>query len=169
LKRARQRISQLNPESIMKPFSKILVPVDFSPHSREATLYAVDLARRYSAPITLVHAYQPIVYALPESYVVYTPNQLANILTELQKQLAAAKVDAELAGATKVDTSVLQGDVASQIVQCAVDGGHDLIVMGTHGRTGPAHLLLGSIAEKVVRRAPCPVLTVHAASSEKKA
>jgi nucleotide-binding universal stress UspA family protein len=146
----------------MKPFSKILVPVDFSPHSREATLYAVDLARRYGAPITLVHAYQPVAYALPESFVMYTPDQLANVLTELQKQLATAKADAELSGATRVDTHVLQGDVASQIVQCAVDGGHDLIVMGTHGRTGPSHLLLGSIAEKVMRRAPCPVLTVRA-------
>lgn len=149
----------------MKPFSKILVPVDFSPHSREATLYAVDLARRYGAPITLVHAYQPVAYALPESFVIYTPDQLANVLTELQKQLATAKADAERSGATAVDTRVLQGDVASQIVQCAVDGGHDLIVMGTHGRTGPAHLLLGSIAEKVMRRAPCPVLTVRAVES----
>lgn len=152
----------------MKPFAKILVPVDFSTHSREATLYAVDLARRYDASITLVHAYQPIMFAVPESYVVYTPDQLANVLTELQKQLTAAKLEAQQAGAAKLDAHILQGDTASQIIQCAIDGGHDLIVMGTHGRTGPAHLLLGSIAEKVVRRAPCPVLTVRAAEATKK-
>jgi nucleotide-binding universal stress UspA family protein len=153
----------------MKPFSKILVPVDFSPYSREATLYAVDLARRYSAPITLVHAYQPIIFALPESYALYSPDQLANILTELDKQLTIAKLDAEQTGAAKVDAHLLQGDPASQIVQYAVDGGYDLIVMGTHGRTGASHLLMGSIAEKVVRRAPCPVLTVRVVEPKKNA
>jgi nucleotide-binding universal stress UspA family protein len=151
----------------MKPFSKILVPVDFSPHSREATLYAVDLARRYDAPITLAHAYQPIIFAVPESFVLYSPDQLANILTELDKQLTIAKREAEQAGAAKVDARLLQGDPASQIVQFAVDGGHDLIVMGTHGRTGASHLLMGSIAEKVVRRAPCPVLTVRVVEPKK--
>jgi nucleotide-binding universal stress UspA family protein len=153
----------------VKPFSKILVPVDFSPHSREATLHAVDLARRYNAPITLVHAYQPIVFAVPESYALYTPDQLANILTELDKQLTIAKLDAEQTGAAKVDARLLQGDPAAEIVQLAVDSGYDLIVMGTHGRTGASHLLMGSIAEKVVRRAPCPVLTVRVVESKKTA
>lgn len=149
----------------MKPFSKILVPVDFSPYSRAATRYALDLARRYGAPITLVHAYQTVVYALPDSYVVYTPDQLANVLTTLQSQLNGAAAEARKDGSVEVDTRVLQGDVASEIVQCAAAEGYDLIVMGTHGRTGPSHLLLGSIAEKVVRRAPCPVLTVRSPST----
>ena len=147
----------------MKTFTKILVPVDFSLHSDEAIRYAADLARRYEAPLTLVHAYQPIAYALPEGFVVYTPDHFANMLTEFRKQLHVAKAAAEAAGAARVEIDLLQGDVASEIVQAVTEGGHDLIVMGTHGRTGASHLLMGSIAEKVVRRAPCPVLTVRLA------
>jgi nucleotide-binding universal stress UspA family protein len=144
----------------MKTFSKILVPLDFSAHSREALEYAAELARRYEASLTLVHAYQTVAYALPEGFVLYTPAQFANALTEFEKQLTAAKGEALRAGATRVETRMLQGDVASEVVQLAKEGGYDLIVMGTHGRTGASHLLMGSIAEKVVRRAPCPVLTV---------
>jgi nucleotide-binding universal stress UspA family protein len=145
----------------MKTFSKILVPVDFSSYSDEAIRYAVEIARRYEAPITLAHAYQAISYAMPEGFGTYAPEYLANILTEFKKHLDAAKLAAEAAGASRVETQLLQGDVASEIVQLATQGGHDLIVMGTHGRTGAAHLMMGSIAEKVVRRAPCPVLTVR--------
>jgi nucleotide-binding universal stress UspA family protein len=151
----------------MTTFAKILVPIDFSSHSSEAIRYAADLARRYQGTLTLVHAYQPVAYALPEGFVLYTPAQFANMLTEFEKLLAAAKLEAEQAGASRVETRSLQGDIASEIVDLAKKDGHDLIVMGTHGRTGASHVLLGSIAEKVVRRAPCPVLTVRAIEQKK--
>jgi nucleotide-binding universal stress UspA family protein len=149
----------------MKPFSKILVPVDFSNHSAEAVRYAADLSRRYEASVTLAHIYQPVAYALPEGYVLYTVAQLASMMSEFEKQLEAAKAHAQAAGALSVDTKVLQGVVSSEIVSFAERSDHDLIVMGTHGRTGLKHALLGSVAEKVVRKAPCPVLTVR--STEK--
>lgn len=145
----------------MKPFGRILVPVDFSAHSAEAIRCAADLSPRYDAPVTLVHVFQPVEYALPEGYVLFATSQLASMMAEFEKQLDAAKADAEAAGALRVETKLLQGMVSSEIVTFAEGSGHDLIVMGTHGRTGLRRALLGSVAEQVVRRAPCPVLTVR--------
>jgi nucleotide-binding universal stress UspA family protein len=151
-----------NGEMPMRPFKKILVPVDFSPHSDEAIRTVADLARRYEASVTLAHVYEVVAYALPEGYVLQTATQLADMLTEFSKLLAAAKAKAEAAGAPRVETIQLQGSPAWQIVDFATSKGFDLIVMGTHGRTGLKHALIGSVAERVVRLAPCPVLTVRA-------
>ena len=144
----------------MNTFSKIVVPVDFSTHADEAIRTAADLSGRYDASVTLVHVYEPIAYTLPEGYVLCSPQQLADLLTELDRLLASAKRDAEAAGARRVETQQLQGVTASEIVEFAKTHGIDLIVMGTHGRTGIRHAMLGSVAERVLRRAPCPVLTV---------
>jgi nucleotide-binding universal stress UspA family protein len=141
---------------------KILVPVDFSSHSAEAVRVAADLARRYEASIELVHTFQLQTYAMPEGYVVPTQEQFDLIVQELQGQLASAKKAALEAGALRVETELLQGGPASEILRVAQDDKVDLIVMGTHGRTGVKHLLIGSVAENVVRHAACPVLTVRA-------
>jgi universal stress protein A len=146
----------------MTPFKRILVPIDFSEHSSAAVRAATDLARRFEAELVLAHVYEPIAYALPEGYVLFTPTQLANLLTELQRLLANAKKDAEAAGVPRVETKQLQGAVAPEIINFAREGKFDLIVMGTHGRTGLKHAFLGSVAEKVLRQAPCPVLTLRA-------
>jgi nucleotide-binding universal stress UspA family protein len=150
-------------ELAMKPFKKILVPVDFSLHSAEAIRTGADLSRRFDAALTLVHVYEPAAYALPEGYVLYTAQQLADLLSEFEKRLAAAKRDAEAAGGLRVETHQLQGGAAVEIVEFANKNAIDLIVMGTHGRTGLKHALMGSVAERVVRTAPCPVLTLKAA------
>jgi nucleotide-binding universal stress UspA family protein len=149
----------------MKPFKKILVPTDFSPYAHEALGTAADLAGRYDAAITIVHAYEPVAYTLPEGYVMLNPQQHADVLTEFSKSLAAAKSTALAAGARSVETEQLQGIAASEIVERARSGGFDLIVMGTHGRKGLSHVVLGSVAERVLRHAPCPVLVVKAAES----
>jgi universal stress protein A len=146
----------------MKPFKKILVPVDFAPHSHEAIEAAADLARRYSASLTLLHVYEPVTYILPEGYVLFTPEQLNTITTELQRRLDKAASQARSAGASEVATRLVQGSPSGEIVATQQSDGYDLIVMGTHGRTGIGHVLLGSVAEKVVRGAHCPVLTVRA-------
>jgi nucleotide-binding universal stress UspA family protein len=145
----------------MKPFQKILVPVDFSAHAQHAVQAGADLAKRYQAALTLVHVYQPIDFGLPEGFVSYTPAQLAELLSALTKQLDAAKVEAEQAGAPQVNIELLQGVIATEIANFAKEKGYDLIVMGTHGRTGFGRLLMGSVAEKVVRTAPCPVLSMR--------
>jgi nucleotide-binding universal stress UspA family protein len=145
----------------VKPFKKILVPVDFSRHSAVAVQYASDLSRHYGASLTLVHIYQPFAYILLETYLPYTAEQLGIISSEFQKQLDVAQADARAAGAVSVETRVLQGEAPLEIVSFAEQHAQDLIVMGTHGRTGLNRVLLGSVAEKVVRSAPCPVLTVR--------
>jgi nucleotide-binding universal stress UspA family protein len=145
----------------MKPFKRILVPVDFSPHADEAIRTAADVSRRYDASVTIVHVYETVAYTLPEGYVLYTPAQMADILSEFQKLLASSKQKAEAAGALRVETTQLQGAVANEVVDFARQQGFDLIVMGTHGRSGLKHALLGSVAERVLRKADCPVLTVR--------
>jgi len=147
----------------MKPFKRILVPTDFSSHADQALRTAGDLAQRYEAAITIVHTYEPMAYTLPDGYVLLSPQQHADVLTEFSKLLAAAKSTALAAGAGKVDIEQLQGIAANEIVEHARAGGFDLIVMGTHGRKGLSHALLGSVAERVLRHAPCPVLVVKAA------
>ena len=145
----------------MTTFQKILVPVDFSIHSAEAIKIASDLARRYAGTLTLVHVHDPVPYALPETYELYTPDQKVRLINELEKGLAAAKRGADGARAPQVDTRLLQGQPAPAIIEFAHSNNFDSIVMGTHGRTGITHALMGSVAEKVVRTASCPVLTVR--------
>ena len=145
----------------MKPIQKILAPVDFSEHSVEAMRFAVDLARRYEASLDLLHVFQTLTYALPEGYVVPGSDELDKIMKQFQLQLEAAQRAALDAGAPNVSWTLQQGGVATEIMRIAKEHGSNLIVMGTHGRTGMKHLLLGSVAEHVVRLAPCPVLTVR--------
>jgi universal stress protein A len=140
---------------------KILVPTDFSAHSKEAQAWAAELARRYEASLTLVHVYQPISYALPEGYVLPSANLLADLEVSLGHALDDAKKDLEASSRLRVDTALMQGVPFAEIVRFAREGSYDLIVLSTHGRSGLRHVLLGSVAEKVVRKAPCPVLTVR--------
>jgi nucleotide-binding universal stress UspA family protein len=140
---------------------KILVPTDFSAHSKQAQAWAVELARRYEATLTLLHVYQPISYALPEGYVLPSANLLADLEVSLGHALDDAQKELESGSGLRVDTALMQGVPFAEIVRFARDGSFDLIVLSTHGRTGLRHALLGSVAEKVVRKAPCPVLTVR--------
>jgi len=143
----------------MKPIHKILVPTDFSEHSAYALSYAVDLAQRYEAALSLVHVYPVVNYAAAEGFALYTPEQLAELLSKLGDQLKIAEEQARALGVSRISTTLLQGEAYKEILELAA--GFDLIVMGTHGRTGFKHALMGSVAEKLVRTAPCPVLTVR--------
>ncbi len=145
----------------MLAIRKILVPTDFSAHSREAQAWAVELARRYEASLTLMHVYQPISYALPEGYVLPSANLLADLEVSLGKALDDAGKELQSTPGLRVDTALTQGVPFAEIVRFAREGSFDLIVLSTHGRTGLKHALLGSVAEKVVRKAPCAVLTVR--------
>jgi universal stress protein A len=146
----------------VKTFQKILVPVDFSEHSALAVQTAADLSQRYRAALKLVYVVEPIAYALPDGYLLFNELQLNSIFGEFEKRLAADERSAEQAGALLVETQLLKGAAASEICVLAAREGFDLIVMGTHGRKGLGHVVLGSVAERVVRSAPCPVLTVRA-------
>lgn len=138
---------------------RILVPVDFSEGSRQAIEYAHGLADVFKAEIHLMHVIEPIVY--PIEYGVASATHL-----DLE-ETARANAEKEMrrladkhAHGIKCQVWIRIGHASDAIVEVAKDGHFELIVMSTHGRTGVSHLLLGSTAERVVRLAPCPVLSL---------
>ena len=142
-------------------WKKILCPVDFSPASRETLDVAVELSRRFGSALTLFHAYPLPGYTLPEGTVLPRPQMLQELAEQTDRHLAEWKDLARGRGVASVETAKSVGEPAAEIVEFAQQGGFDLIVMSTHGRTGIAHALLGSVAERVVRRSPVPVLTIR--------
>jgi nucleotide-binding universal stress UspA family protein len=148
----------------MTLFQKILVPVDFSVHSEEAVRIASDIAIQYAGSLTLVYVCEPLTYPLPDGYVLFTQMQLDGMFAQFEKQLQTVKSSVEAAGVGHVEARLLQGFAGTEIPAFADKEGFRLIVMGTHGRGGISHLVLGSVAESVVRSAPCPVLTVRVAA-----
>jgi nucleotide-binding universal stress UspA family protein len=130
-------------------WNKIVCPVDFSDESRAALRVAADLAKRFGATLTLMHAHGRHTHIADEQH-------------RETGSLDKWKVDAEALGAAPVSIASIPGDPRAAIVEYAQTNGFDLIVMGTHGRTGRARLLIGSVAENVVRSSRVPVLTVHA-------
>jgi universal stress protein A len=145
----------------MKPFQKILVPTDFSPVADNSLQMAADLSRRYEAPITLLHVWEPEVFSVPNGPLLFDPSQRLRLVTHFNSLLERARQALTSAGVREVVTAVAEGPSAATIADFAKTGAFDLIVMGTHGRTGLAHALLGSVAERVVRLAPCSVLTTR--------
>jgi nucleotide-binding universal stress UspA family protein len=150
----------------MKPFTKILVPFDFSEHTHDVIQTAIDIARRYEARVSLVHVNEPLPYPLPDGSVIYPMAHFTSVLDACRDQFKQLEATMRAAGVMQVDTEVLSGVASSEIVRRASEGHYDLIVMGTHGYTGITHALIGSVAERVVRKAHCPVLTVRASASK---
>ena len=138
---------------------KILFPTDFSPASQEALKWATSLARDSGASITIVHVEEPpMAYGGGELYV----GDDEGHREELKKSLVqVVPPDPSI----QFEHKLLIGDPATAIVQTAEDENADFIVIGTHGRTGLTRLLMGSVAEAVVRRAKCPVLTIKQPAS----
>ncbi|MBI3091345.1 MAG: universal stress protein [Candidatus Tectomicrobia bacterium] len=141
---------------------KILVPVDYSEGSKEALAFAIDLAREFNASIEVLH----IVDSRSISYVAYSGTMITRLLETLEHDLRQMIAGVDTKG-VRIEASVSDrfGVPHAEILEEAKSRGVDLIVLGTHGRTGISHALLGSVAEKVVRLAPCPVLTVRMKSS----
>lgn len=137
----------------------ILVAHDFGDTAEPALVYATSIAEKFGARITILHAYERPAYGYPESLI-------EDFDFETQIERAAQKAldgVAERAKRAGVEITVLlrRGKPWMEIIAAAETIKADLIVMGTHARRGVARALLGSVAEKVVRSAPCPVLTVH--------
>ena len=143
--------------------TRILVPVDFSPHADRALGYAATLALRFGAKLALVHVMEdPLVTGAwtSEVYVANLAEVRDQLIATAERQMAARRESAAAMGVT-AETTVITGWPVQAIIDHAAQGAFDLIVMGTHGRTGLAHAVMGSVAERVLRRAPCPVLTVR--------
>jgi nucleotide-binding universal stress UspA family protein len=143
----------------MTRFQKILVPVDFSEHSSEALEVAVTVAKAFGGSLHLLHCYQvqpagvsPYGIVLPESFDREVREAAARQLDEWREKAEAQGVEAE-ASLSAMFPSLAIAETASEL-------GCDLIVMGTRGLSGLKHVLLGSVAERTLRAAPCPVLTV---------
>ncbi|MEY4581849.1 MAG: hypothetical protein RL701_6552 [Pseudomonadota bacterium] len=145
----------------MTPFQKILVPVDFSAYADRALSVAADLARRYEASVTVLHVWHPELFSLPESYQLHDPARLEAYPQQFEELLKKARHALQAAGVQEVESALAQGAPVEEIVRFAQEGGFDLIAMGTHGRTGLSHVLLGSVAEQVVRNARCAVVTIR--------
>lgn len=142
-------------------WKRIVCPVDFSEPSRGALAVAVEVARRFDAELTLFHAHERPGVILPTGDLLVTPAMMADIEIHVERLLGELKREAESLGATNVKTAQGMGTAFVEIIRFARDGCYDLIVMGTHGRSALKHALLGSVTEKVVRSASCPVLTIR--------
>jgi nucleotide-binding universal stress UspA family protein len=145
----------------------IMVPHDFGDAAEHALAYALDLGQKLGARVTVVHAFEVPAFGYPDALVAslqFLPEIEAaagRALDAVKSRVRGAPVD--------VEVSLRRGTPWEQITAAASEMKVDLIVMGTHGRRGVAHALLGSVAEKVVRTAPCPVLTVRAPEGRQEA
>ena len=138
---------------------KILVPVDFSECAKKALRYAIPLAKEHGAAITLLYVVPPNQALGEYGGIAYTSME-AEMRASGEKQLAQLVRD-EVGCEVPAATIVRKGSPALEIVDAATSLAADLIVISTHGRTGLKHVFLGSVAEHVMRRAPCPVLVVR--------
>lgn len=167
----------------MTGFNRILVPIDFSEHSTNALRYACALSETFSAELHLLHVLQDLIAMIPEPGLSFPApgNYMEEMKTSAEEQLqklpratplsetdggktdgaATDESGTKTAAEMTVVRDIRQGPPFLEIVRYAKEKECDLIVVGTHGRSGLAHMLLGSVAGKVVRKASCPVLTVR--------
>jgi universal stress protein A len=151
----------------MLTIQNIVVPVDFSTHSRQALEYAMRLAKLVAAKVHMVHVFHmPVIAAAAYDIAAGAARAPADFWSEMEAatseklETLSREVDTE---GVEFSTRVVTDDPAHGIVELAKSLNADLIVMGTHGRTGLRHIALGSVAERTIRSAPCPVLTLRAA------
>lgn len=144
----------------MISFKKILCPIDYSDCSAKALRYAAGMALKDSARLYLMHVIDRRVfdYGGPVYEAPATPD--SETVVRLEEKLRES-IPREVRGDIQVETLVTVGIPVEEILKAARDKGVDVVVMGTHGRTGVSHAVMGSVAENVVRRASCPVLTVR--------
>jgi nucleotide-binding universal stress UspA family protein len=145
----------------MSRFRTILVPTDFSDHSAAALDLAIDVARTYGATLHLLHCY-PIDPGAISPYGIVIPEGFDRDIREAAEQQLARWADKASAAEVRVELHLSGMFPAEVIAQTAGEIRADLIAMGTRGFSGLKHVLLGSVAERVLRLAPCPVLTVKA-------
>lgn len=144
----------------MESIKKIICPVDFSKGSEAALDRAVELARGLNADIELLHIYQLPVLALPDAPITANPEFVATLTNRAQEALDEYSTKLRHQG-INVSTRVIEGNPAAAIAERAQQTPGSMVVLGTHGRSGFKRFLLGSVAERVVRIATVPVMTVH--------
>ncbi len=147
---------------------RILVPIDFSEHSRHALEHALALAEPLGASVDLLHVWVPPRHVAPDTLLLVPGAADASLettgLTHAGRELHAW-LERYRASPVPLQAHIERGHAADTIAHVA-ERGYDLIVMGTHGRTGLARVMLGSVAQKVATLAPCPVMTVREVEGE---
>jgi nucleotide-binding universal stress UspA family protein len=142
--------------------NSILAPTDFSTHSERAVSYACGLAERLGAALHLLHVLSEILPAGPDPLLMpVMPPQFYEENEERASETLNRLLNPAWGTPASVVPAVRWGSPVESIVSYAVDQRVDLIIIATHGRTGLSHVLLGSVAERIVREAPCPVLTIR--------
>ena len=140
---------------------RILVPIDFSEHSKNALKYTISFAQKFKASIDLIYVVEPTIYPADFSFgQIGFPNVEEELRTRGNDELENL-ITREIAGKVPSQKIVRTGKPFYEINQYALEENIDLIIIATHGHTGMEHILFGSTAEKVVRKAPCPVLVVR--------
>jgi nucleotide-binding universal stress UspA family protein len=147
----------------------ILAPTDFSEHAVAALRYAAGLAARLGATLHLLHVLPDVVPMAPDLVagapdLVIAPAVIPDDFRAIEAESLDALgrvLDPSWGDVPSVETAVRRGDPVEEVVAHAAERGIDLIVVATHGRTGLGHALLGSVAEQIIRRSPCPVLTIR--------
>lgn len=138
----------------------ILCPIDYSVYSEMALKYAIEFAEKYQAKLYLMHVLDIRVYDInnPELYNINIVDE--ETIEKLRERLLRC-VNEDTRGRISVEALIIQGVPFAEIIKVSKEYRIDLIVIGTHGRTGLSHAIMGSVAEKIVRKAPCPVLTIR--------
>lgn len=146
----------------MLPITSILVPIDFSQHSQQALIYAKEWAKQWSATLHLIHVIEPVIFPVDWGY---TPVDLSDVEKEYQQtaenELTKIIESLHNEGYSAIPQVLHGGRSTDEIIQYAKDHGISMICIATNGRGGVEHLLLGSTTERVVRKAPCPVLVIR--------
>lgn len=140
---------------------KILVPIDFSDYSKSALRYAVNFAKLFDAEIILVYVVEPVIYPPDFSMGQIAIPTVTTEFDERAKEELNKLAKNEIPSQVKVSTVIKTGKPFIEIIDTAVETNVDLIIIATHGHSGVEQILFGSTAEKVVRKAPCPVLTLR--------
>ena len=147
----------------MMTLKNVLVATDFSEPSDAALMYGREIATRFGATLHVLHVAQNVYISTfgAENYAALAPDLQQQIEDDARRQVNELVVDSDKSGPPTIPAILTSSSPASAIVDYAKDHEIDVIVMGTHGRGALAHLVMGSVAERVVRLAPCPVLTVR--------
>ena len=147
-------------EEQMTTIQHILCPVDFSPESNHALKYGINLAKKLGAEVHIAHVFDIPAFALPDGAIMASPEFATKIMNAAQDQLDALE-KAHSDSGVKIHCRLMQGVPSEGINQLCEVSNADLVVMGTHGRAGISHFLLGSVTERVVRTSKIPVLTIR--------
>ena len=144
----------------MVAFKELLVPTDFSEYSVRAIDYGVEIAEKFSSHVTLIYVVEPLLQAADLTWTTVDFEELNKAHNEAARKQLDKLVAERIPKGIDCDAVILFGRAFVEILKFAKERNADLIVMATHGRGAISHLLMGSTAEKVVRKANCPVLTV---------